>query len=212
MFICNIWVYSPGCHSAAFTAWIAFTQQAISVVADFASLSNTLAAGLASYTRPLFKVSYVFAAEVIPYQEQWKRDTKVESYNMIVVVARKHTKEPHIKRLQAFLLTLQWSCMSHANKTSFSAYMFTSLLWCCFHAHTFLHTTVLLYITLLWFLHVIMVPLCPDEQCWPGGGNKERPQLVQWQQLSQLHSQSLEKWRTQTNSRQGYCRREKKSY
>ncbi len=32
-----------------------------------------------SYMRPLFEVIYVFTVEVILYQEQWKRVTKVES-------------------------------------------------------------------------------------------------------------------------------------
>ena len=27
LFVCREYIYSPGCHSAAFTAWIAFTQQ-----------------------------------------------------------------------------------------------------------------------------------------------------------------------------------------
>ena len=36
---------------------------------------------LANYMQPLFKVPYVFAAKVIPYQEQWKRVTTIESYN-----------------------------------------------------------------------------------------------------------------------------------
>ncbi len=27
LFVCNKYIYSPGCHSAAFTAWIGFTQQ-----------------------------------------------------------------------------------------------------------------------------------------------------------------------------------------
>ncbi len=44
LFVCDTRVCSPGCHSTAFTAWIAFTQQVISlVVADIdvkASLSN----------------------------------------------------------------------------------------------------------------------------------------------------------------------------
>ncbi len=43
-FVCDTRVCSPGCHSTAFTAWIAFTQQVVSlVVADLdvkALLSN----------------------------------------------------------------------------------------------------------------------------------------------------------------------------
>ena len=27
LFVCHRYIYSPGCHSTAFTAWIAFTQQ-----------------------------------------------------------------------------------------------------------------------------------------------------------------------------------------
>ncbi len=28
---------------------------------------------IGNYTRPLFEVPYVYTAEVIPYQEKWKR-------------------------------------------------------------------------------------------------------------------------------------------
>ncbi len=57
-------------------------------VADFddkASLSNkseqklSCTLQLANYTRPLFEIPYAFAAEVIPYQEQWKRVTVIEN-------------------------------------------------------------------------------------------------------------------------------------
>ncbi len=34
---------------------------------------------LANYTQPLFEAPCVFTAEVIPYQEQWKRVAKIES-------------------------------------------------------------------------------------------------------------------------------------
>ncbi len=56
-------------------------------VADFdvtASLSYKSEQKLSSLnlhvgTRPLFEVPYVFTAEVIPYKEQWKRVTTIES-------------------------------------------------------------------------------------------------------------------------------------
>ncbi len=38
---------------------------------------------IANYARPLIEVNYVFTAEVIPYQEQWKRVTTIESYRIV---------------------------------------------------------------------------------------------------------------------------------
>ncbi len=74
----------PGSHNGAFTAWIAFTQVVSLVVADLdvkASLSKHAKAknsvvARTSYTWPLFEVR--FTAEVIPYQQHWKRITSVE--------------------------------------------------------------------------------------------------------------------------------------
>ena len=32
--VCHEYIYSPGCHSTAFTAWIAFTQQYLGLNSD----------------------------------------------------------------------------------------------------------------------------------------------------------------------------------
>ena len=34
LFVCHRYIYSPGCHSTAFTAWIAFTQQYLGLNSD----------------------------------------------------------------------------------------------------------------------------------------------------------------------------------
>ncbi len=61
-----------------------------------------------SYTQSLYS-RCVFTAEVIPYQEHWKRITKVESYNvemMLLYFLAYHSPRSHISKTPGFFAVI----------------------------------------------------------------------------------------------------------
>ena len=114
---------------------------------------------LLNYTRPLFEAPYIFTAEVIPYQERWKRVAKIESQNCVwlavsVADCQVLLQEPYFSETPSFFAVIH------------SAYIYVPLkLSICFIAPELLcmldssviHHYMHCIISLFWFL-LIMSP------------------------------------------------------
>ncbi len=84
---------------------------------------------LANYTQPLFETDYVFTAEVIPYQKQWKGSLKQKARIVTGLLSQASLltrlwilapglQEPHLSKTPGFFAMILH--VSNATKTLFS--------------------------------------------------------------------------------------------